>query len=67
MFYFLRWVIKEENGKLVPLFLFALMGDGSGGADVCIKPRLFHGSCCPPRFLLAETPVEFARDFSSGG
>jgi len=29
LFYFLRWVIKEENGKLVPLFLFALAGDGA--------------------------------------
>lgn len=57
VFFFLRWVIKEENGKLVPLFLFGLRGDGSGGADVCIKPH----------FLFAEAPVEFAGGLSRGG
>lgn len=64
---FFRWVIKGENGKLVPLFLFGLTGDGSGGADVCIKPRLFPGHCRLPRFLFAEAPGEFSRGFSPGG
>lgn len=50
----------------MPLFLFGLMGDGSGGADVWIKPRLFHGRCCLPQFLFSEASVEFAWDFSSG-
>lgn len=44
----------------MPLFLFGLMGDGSGGADVWIKPCLFHGCCCLPWFLFSEAAVEFA-------
>lgn len=44
----------------MPLFLFGLMGDGSGGADVWIKPRLFHGCCCLPWLLFSEVAVEFA-------
>lgn len=39
----------------MPLFVFGLTGDGSGGADVCIKPRLFHRRCCPLVFCLLKS------------
>lgn len=50
--YFLRWVIKGEKGKLVPLF--GPTGDGRGGAEVCIKPRLSTGAAARPAFRLLQ-------------